>query len=278
MHMGKENPIDKGPILVTGASSGIGESTAKYLAKNGYPVYAGVRKQIDYSRLEKYENIFPVILDVTSDEDIDNAVKIVCEKGLGLSGLVNNAGIAVAGPLMDVDPSEFSKQFEVNVIGLHKITKAFFPMIVKSKGRIIMISSDSGFFATPFFGPYCSSKFAVEGYADSLRRELLMTDVKVVIIQPGRITTKIWEKGERFLDMYQNSMFAEKAKEVGEYAIRKGKTDGLDPVEVAILIKNILEDSDPKTRYLIAPSTFKYRLIKMLPDKMVDKMVKKELE
>jgi short-subunit dehydrogenase len=145
-----------------------------------------------------------------------------------------------------------------------------------------MISSDSGFFATPFFGPYCSSKFAVEGYSDSLRRELLIFGVKVVIIEPGRVNTSIWEKGEELLKLLlerlKGSIFEKIAVEVGKYAIEKGKTEGLNPREIAKVIHKILLIKEPKTRYLIAPDKMRYRLIKILPDKTIDKKFEKEFK
>ncbi|MBD3256517.1 MAG: SDR family NAD(P)-dependent oxidoreductase, partial [Candidatus Lokiarchaeota archaeon] len=154
--------------------------------------------------------------------------------------------------------------------------------LLESKGRIIMISSDSGFFATPFFGPYCSSKFALEGYSDSLRRELLIFGVKVVIIEPGRVNTSIWDKGEESLkilkEKLKGSIFEKYAKAVGEHAIKKGKTEGLNPKKIAELVHKILNHKNPKTRYLIAPDKMRYRIIKILPDKMIDKKFKKEFK
>jgi hypothetical protein len=266
-------------VLVTGASTGIGRATAEYLAANGFSVYAGARKQTDLEDLEEIENINSIKLDVTKQEDIDAAVDYINNKKTGLYGIVNNAGVAYAGPLMDTPMDFMQHQFDVNVFGVHRITKAFFPFIYESKGRIVMMSSDSGFFATPFFGPYSSSKFALEGYADSLRRELLLHDIKVIIIQPGRIKTPIWDKGERLFDEFpEDSIFAEKAEKIGRYAIDKGKTSGLPPVKVAKLIFKALTKKKPKLRYLIAPNKFEYLLIKILPSKMVDGMVKKKLK
>jgi short-subunit dehydrogenase len=264
-------------ILVTGASTGIGRAITEYLAQKKFKVYAGVRKQKDFDELSKLTNVFPLILDVTSKENIESALDIIKNKKTGLHGLVNNAGIAVAGPLMDISIEDFKKQFEVNVFGIHQVTKAFFPLLLESHGRIVMMSSDSGFFATPFFGPYCSSKFAIEGYSDSLRRELLLYDVDVIILQPGRITTPIWDKGKELMEKFKDSIFAKEAQKIGEYAIRKGKTAGLNPIKVAELVDEVLTTPNPKTRYLIAPSVFKYKMIKILSDKKIDKTIKKEL-
>lgn len=185
-------------ILVTGANSGIGLATAQYLASQGFHVYAGARNIATLEGLYKNSNITPVKLDVTNKEDVASVKKIIDRKASGLFGLVNNAGITKAGPLMDVSVEDLREQFEVNLFGVHQITQALFPMLLQAKGRIVMMSSDSGFFATPFVGPYCSSKFALEGYADSLRREVILCGVKVILIEPGRIMTPIWNKGNNF--------------------------------------------------------------------------------
>ena len=267
-------------VLVTGASSGIGKATTEYLASNGFKVYAGARKQKDLDFLALIGNVVPIKLDVTSDDDVTKAVEFIKERKTGLFALVNNAGIAKGGPLMDLPMENVKDHFEINLFGVHRVTRAFFPFLYESKGRIVMMSSDSGFFATPFFGPYCSSKFALEGYADSLRRELLLYGVKVIIIEPGRITTPIWEKGEDFLKEIRekDSMFKKEAIKIGEYAIRKGKTAGLIPVEVGKLVHETLTTKKPKIRYLIAPSKMKYYFIKyLLTARKVDNMIKKEL-
>lgn len=266
-------------VLVTGASTGIGLAIAEYLAGNGYHVYANARKEEDIKRLGTIPNVFPLQFDVARIDQVKEAFEVVKQKGTGLYAIVNNAGIAIAGALMDISVEEIKEQFDVSVFGVHRVTQTFFPLVHQSHGKIIMISSDSGFFATPFFGAYCSSKFALEGYSDSLRRELMFTDVQVVIVEPGRISTPIWNKGRVFIDKYPNSLWAKYIKELGEYVIAKGNNEGLPPVRVAELVKKIMEDPEPKTRYLIAPKTFKYKLIKkVLSDKYIDKMLYKELK
>jgi NAD(P)-dependent dehydrogenase (short-subunit alcohol dehydrogenase family) len=281
----RSDPADRW-ILVTGASTGIGQATLEYLATHGFHVYAGMRNTQD---IEKWQhthahNVIPVRLDVTNPNDVENVLEFIRNRKTGLYGLVNNAGMARAGPLMAIEEKTFQEQFEVNVFGIHRVTKAMFPLLYASRGRIVMMSSDSGFFATPFFGPYCSSKFAVEGYADSLRREIGLYDMKVILIQPGRITTPIWDKGEQLLKQFDNpssilamELFGDLARKVGEYAIRKGRTEGLRPVEVAKVVYQALTVPKPKVRYLIAPHTLRYRLVKILPACKVDEMVIKEL-
>ncbi len=149
------------PILVTGASTGIGRAIAECLAARGFPVFAAARKQEDMEGLATIPNVKPVKLDVKSDKDVDAVVGTIEDAGRGLFAVVNNAGIAVAGPLAEIDVGDFEEQFAVNVVGVHRVTKALLPFIIKSKGRVIMMSSNSGFFSMPFFGPYCASKFAI---------------------------------------------------------------------------------------------------------------------
>jgi len=270
--------INQLSVLVTGASTGIGLATTQYLAAKGMHVFAGARKLEALESLAQNPNVTPLKLDVTNAEDIKQARKIIEEKAAGLFALVNNAGIGKGGPLMDVSVDDLRAQFEVNLFGVHQITQAVFPLLLKAKGRIVMMSSDSGFFATPFFGPYCSSKFALEGYADSLRREITPYGVKVIIIEPGRITTPIWDKGEKYLEQYADSFFAVEAKAIGEYAIRKGKTAGLAPTEVAKTVYQVLTILNPKLRYIVAKNKFEYQMMKILPASYVDKLALKKVQ
>jgi len=265
-------------VLITGASTGIGRASAELLASAGFGVYACARKRKDLDDLARIPGIEPLALDVTSAKDVKEAVSFVTRRKTGLYGLVNNAGIAVAGPVIDHTDEELHRQFEVNLFGVHRVTRAFLPLLISSSGRIVMMSSDSGFFATPFFAPYCSSKFALEGYADSLRREMLLCGVKVVIVQPGRVATPIWDKGEEMLERRGTEPFAGVARRLGEHAIRKGKSTGLPPMAIARVVHEALTGAKPRLRYLVAPSTLKYRIIKLLPGSRVDAMVKKELE
>ena len=267
-------------ILVTGANSGIGLATAQYLASQGFHVYAGARNTATLEDLCKTPNITPVQLDVTNTEDIINVRKIIEQRKPALFGLVNNAGITKAGPLMDVSVEDLRAQFEVNLFGVHQITQAFFSLLLQAKGRIVMISSDSGFFATPFVGPYCSSKFALEGYSDSLRREIVPHGMKVILIEPGRIMTPIWNKGEKILKSEKNvkSIFWREAKAMGEYAIRKGKTSGLPPIEVAKVVHTALTAGNPKLRYIVAKNKFEYQMMKILPSWYVDQRVIRKIQ
>lgn len=262
-------------ILVTGAGSGIGRETALFLASRNFHVFAGVRNPADLSAWSDHPNITPVKLDVTCDDDVDDMRRMLERQGTGLFGLVNNAGTVKAGPLMDVSTEDMREQFEVNLLGVHQITRAVFPFLHQEKGRIVMMSSDSGFFATPFAGPYCASKFALEGYSDSLRREVIPHGVKVILIEPGHIKTPIWDKGEVLFNSKKDgiSLFADEARAMGRYMIRKGKTGGLHPVEVAKVVYQALTVAHPKLRYIVAENKFEYQMMKILPAWCVDKLV-----
>lgn len=189
---------DKLYVLVTGASRGIGEASALYLDKLGFTVFAGIRKEEDGSKLRKYSSnrIIPVFLEVTDSKSIENAASMISNEveEHGLYGLVNNAGIAVAGPLELIPVEKIREQFEINVIGQIAIIQAFLPLIRKANGRIINISSKEGLLAMPFVGPYCASKFAMEAFSDALRIELKQWKIPVIIIEPGVVATQLPRK------------------------------------------------------------------------------------
>ena len=178
-------------VLVTGASTGIGRKITEVLAANGYFVYAGARKQKDLDALNEIENVQSIRLDVTIQEDIDAAVKTVRKGGRGLYGLVNNAGVAIGGPLIEVDEDELKWLFDVNVFGPYRITQAFAPLIIKEQGRITTIGSISGILSGAFLGHYSMSKHAIEAYTDSLAAEMDRFAVKVSVIEPGNYRSRI---------------------------------------------------------------------------------------
>src|SRR5262245_5535409 len=184
--------MPSGKIVITGASSGIGR--AMRLDQLGFHVFAGVRNPADGDALKSKssERLSPVLLDVTSEDSIARAARSIGDAPI--AGLVNNAGIAVGGPLEMVPIPLWRKQFEVNVIGQVAVTQAFLPLLRVGRGRIVNIGSIAGRSALPFTSPYCSSKFALEGLSDSLRMELRQWGISVSIVEPGSIRTPIWEK------------------------------------------------------------------------------------
>lgn len=277
-------------ILITGASTGIGYDMAKVFVKNGYTVFGSVRKQQDADRLsnELGENFRSLIFDVTDHESVDRAAEILTAQldGEGLGGLINNAGVAIGGPLMDVDIEEFRYQFEVNVIGLVKVTQAFLPLLGARKdhpsapGRIIQISSVAGKTAMPFLSPYVGSKHAVEGISTSLRRELQLFGIDVIVIGPGPIKTPIWVKGTGDGDekKYKDSPFFEALQIFQNVFVRSAVKKGWTAPKAAQIIFDVFEKSKPKTRYALVPQRFKtWILPKLIPNRIFDRLIGKKL-
>jgi NAD(P)-dependent dehydrogenase (short-subunit alcohol dehydrogenase family) len=277
--------VTKGFALVTGASSGIGEACAKHLAGLGFNVFAGVRKQADGERIAG-DRIEPVIIDVSDDGSVASASEQVrgAVGNTGLAGLVNNAGIAVAGPLEFVDIAEFQKQLDVNVTGVLRATQAMLPMIRLARGRIVNISSIGGRVAIPLVGPYAASKFALEGMSDSLRRELRPWGMHVALIEPGAVATPIWDKGVDQAEELERNAPAEVRERYGEIinAVRKqsekNRTEGVPPQEVAEAVAHALTASKPKTRYLVGrDAKVRGPMAAVMPDRLMDAAIARAL-
>jgi NAD(P)-dependent dehydrogenase (short-subunit alcohol dehydrogenase family) len=243
-------------VLVTGSSSGLGRAITELLASRGYWVYAGARKDRDLADLNSIRNVQSVRLDVTSQEDIDAAVELITDAGRGLYGLVNNAGVGVIWPLIEIDEDDFDFQMSVNLYGPYRITKAFAPLIIESRGRITNMSSVSGIVAAPLFGVYSMSKHALEAFTDSLAAELSRFDVQVSAIEPGAYTSKI---GENWIERMrkrgkspEGSLFEEDIQGLLDWSTVNADSFG-DPIEVAQAAMHALFDEDPKRRYLVVP-------------------------
>src|SRR6185436_12449117 len=209
-------------VVVTGVSTGIGWGILKVLTQKGFRVFGSVRKTEDAERLSKEfgENYVPLIFDVTDEPAVQAAAKQVREQlhGETLFGLVNNAGIAIAAPLIHVPTDDFRHQLEVNLVSVLIVTKAFVPLLGSDRsqrgapGRIVNISSVGGKNGGPFLGPYSASKHGLEGFSESLRRELMLYGIDVIIIGPGSVATPIWDKGEKTdLSQYENTDYLEAA-------------------------------------------------------------------
>jgi NAD(P)-dependent dehydrogenase (short-subunit alcohol dehydrogenase family) len=274
-------------VVITGASTGIGETTAKYLAAQGFKVYGSVRKPEDGARLKQEigGNFEPLIFDVTDEKAVHEAAKKVRADlgGQTLAGLVNNAGIAVPGPFLETSLDKWRKQFEANVIGLVATTQAFTPLLgadlsLKGEpGRIVMISSVAGKRGNPFAGPYSASKHAVEGLSESLRREMLLFGIDVIVIGPGPIKTPIWGKGAApDFSKLGESPYRGPLEAAYNFMQGLGK-NGLPPEDVAKLIHHALTGSSVKTRYTITPGKFQRWIINMLPVRMSDRIIANRL-
>lgn len=243
-------------ILVTGASTGIGREIAETLAKNGYLVYAGARKQKDLDALNGIDNIQAVRLDVTVQDEIDAAVEAVRKGGKGLYGLVNNAGIFIGGPLIDVDVEEVKWLMDVNVFGVYRVTQAFAPMIIESKGRITTIGSISGTLSGKFSGPYSMSKHAIEAYTDSLATEMQKFDVRVSVIEPGNYDSEIANTAlQRMREKEYAQPGAYFAEELEEWMNRPwDRSQYKGPAEVAEAALHALGNDKPLLRYMVVPN------------------------
>jgi NAD(P)-dependent dehydrogenase (short-subunit alcohol dehydrogenase family) len=215
-------------ILVTGVSSGIGYDAARYFIQNGYTVLASVRKQADKQRLEsEFPNDFHCFLFDVTDRDAIRIAAIAVREVLGdnlLTALVNNAGVAVAGPMQFVDDDRFEEQMRINVVGTRNVTNAFLPMLgarsnrpaAQEPGKIINISSISGILNTPINGSYCVAKHAMESLGEVYRRELFMYGIDVVSIQPGPIQSEIWNKNMDSMTDFAGSDYAPMIRRVNE--------------------------------------------------------------
>ncbi|MCH2043177.1 MAG: SDR family oxidoreductase [Saprospiraceae bacterium] len=277
-------------ILITGTSTGIGLACAQVFTKAGYRVFGSIRKEEDAQRVSKElgKNFIPLLFDVTNLEQIRAAVLKVQEilgENKGLDGLINNAGIAVGGPLQLLPMEDFRWQFDVNVFGLLQVTQAFLPLLGAQKkcpfppGKIINMTSVAGKIAAPFMGAYAASKHAVEAISHSLRRELMLYGVDVIILGPGAVKTPIWDKGTGVMPEYaKGSDYEQALGDFSKYAYRMGQK-GIDPNLVGELSLKIMETKHPKTRYPILRDKFKnWTLPRLLPDRTIDRALAKNLK
>ena len=274
-------------VVITGASTGIGWATAKWLLDRGFRVFGSVRKQADADRLrgEFGANFTPLIFDVTDEPAVLAAAREVRDalNGETLAGLVNNAGIAVAGPVLELAADEFRRQMEVNVIGPIIATQAFGPLLGSDpqlkgpKGRIVMISSVSGKTGAPMTSAYAASKHAIEGLSESLRRELMLFGIDVIIIAPGAVKTPIWSKAEEVdISGYRNSPFFPALQKIRAYILQLGST-GLPAEKIAAKIFDALTLAHPKVRYSIVPDPIQVLVAALLPKRTLDKIIAKRL-
>ena len=265
-------------VLITGASTGIGAACALALDQRGYRVFAGVRRAVDGEALQEHASaqFTPLLLDVTDATSIAEAARLLRDQAGGgaLAGLVNNAGIAVAGPLEFVSPERLRQQFEVNVVGVLAITQALLPLLRRGPGRIVNVSSVSGRLASPFVGPYCASKFALEALSDSLRVELSPWRIPVSVVEPGVINTPIWQKSLAANASVLDEMPAESralyGREVAAMQQFARSAKGLAPEAVARVVVRALKAARPKTRYVVGIDAQVGVLLSRLPDRLRD--------
>jgi len=276
-------------VVVTGASTGIGWATAKLLLERGFRVFGSVRKQADAERLktEFGANFTPLIFDVTDEVAVLAAAREVRNALAGetLAGLVNNAGIAVAGPVLELSADEFRRQMNVNVIGPIISTQAFGPLLGSDpslkgpRGRIVMISSVAGRSGNPLSSAYAASKHAIEGLSESLRRELMLFGIDVIIVAPGAVAVKtpIWSKAEEVdISAYKNSPYYPALEKVRAFMLQLEPT-GLPAEAIAATIHEALTVPAPKVRYQITPDPMRHLMTAVLPKRTMDRIIAKRL-
>lgn len=274
-------------VVVTGASSGIGWGTVRVLIRQGFRVFGSVRREEDARRLagEFGSNFTPIIFDITDDAAVVAAAGQVRQAldGERLAGLVNNAGIAVPGPLMELKIDEFRRQLAVNLLGQLSVTQAFLPLLgtdmslAGPPGRIVMISSVAGRTGVAFLGPYAASKHALEGMSKSLRQELMLFGIDVVVVAPGSVATPIWDKAEAIdLDDWRDSPFIGSVERLRKSMVRDGRA-GLPPEAIGETVHLALTAKRPKPRYTVARGGFLHGLLPLVPQRLIDRVLGKAL-
>ena len=268
--------------MVTGASSGIGHATVKALIASGFKVYGSVRRDEDAKRLaaEFGADFAPLVFDVTDEKAVKTAAARVRSalEGETLAGLVNNAGIAVAGPLAYLPIDDFRRQLDVNLTGVVVTTQAFAPLLgvdrsLKGKpGRIINISSGSGRKASPFLGPYAASKFGLEGLSEALRQEMMVFGIDVVVVAPGSVATPIWDKASE-LDVtpYATTAYAKPIENVRFMAIKQGKA-GLPAEMLGKVVARSLTTRWPRLRYAVSRPSIGKVILSLLSQRTIDRI------
>ena len=275
---------EHGTVVITGASTGIGRATALRLARGGFDVLAGVRREEDGAALRGEDGrIEPVLVDVTDAGQVAALAERVA--GAPLAGLVNNAGIAVAGPLEGIPLDDVRRQYEVNVFGLLAVTQALLEPIRAGHGRIVNIGSIGGRINTPFVGPYSSSKAAVRSLSAALRRELRPWDIRVALVEPGALDTPIWRKGEegaeetigglpeRVRTLYARQLAALVA------ATRTIAAGASSPDDAAQAVEHALTASRPRTLYTVGrEARIQGALHSVLPARTFDALVARAMK
>lgn len=275
-------------VVITGASTGIGAACALHLDQVGFRVFAGVRRQADGEilRAQGSARLTPISIDVGDTVSISTAATAVAGSvgRAGLAGLVNNAGIAVTGPIEFLSLPDFRRQLEINVVGQVAVTQAFLPLIRAARGRIVNMGSIAGRMAVPFLGAYGASKFALEALTDALRLELAPWGISVSIIEPGAVATPIWEKSAKYAESMLGAgppatfvLYAEAIEAVKKTAAHAAK-NAVAPAEVARAVEHALTAAKPRTRYVIGrEAKIQAAMALFVPDRVRDNLVAKAM-
>ena len=278
-----ENQLNKS-ILITGCSTGIGAALVLEYLKQGFLVFGSIRDQkMEPLLKEKYgKNFIPLVFDVTNYSQISKAYKKIklTLKGANLGILINNAGIAQLGPVEHISSEEFDLHFRTMVLGAFNCVQIFLPLLGTQNrltpGKVINISSGGGSIGQPFMASYCSSKHALEGFSESLRRELLIYGIKVIIIAPRAFKTAIWEKSnlDKRASEFRKTVYSQAFNKFTGF-IKDTSKKGQDVEVLAQKIYKISTLTKPKVKYSMGPSGLQFFLIRVLPKKLIDKILGK---
>jgi NAD(P)-dependent dehydrogenase (short-subunit alcohol dehydrogenase family) len=268
-------------VLLTGVSSGIGLATARYLLDRGWFVYGSIRKGAGPQVLADYEKFKALHFDVTDREAIRVAVRQIKNDGRTLTGVVNNAGIAISGPVETLSEEQYRKQFEVNVFGLTAVIQETLPLLHAAREaghapRIVNVSSVSGYLTSPFTTFYSASKFAVEALTDGLRRELLPHGIDVISVAPGPVKTPIWAKGRAQTTAFEDNRYTPMLEKLGPYT-EAAEAAGIEPEEVAAAIHRSLTHPRPRPDLLLMRKSWLVKLMQLAPKRMQDRFFLKRL-
>lgn len=274
-------------VVITGASTGIGLNAAQVLIGKGFRVFGSVRRADDAERLSRElgASFVPLLFDVTDEAAVLAAARKVREAlgGERLAGLVNNAGIAVAGPALEVPLDDYRRQLDINVMGPVIVTRAFAPLLGTEPdlkgppGRIVMISSVSGKNGSPLTAPYAMSKHALEAFSESLRRELMMFGIDVIVLGPAAVKTPIWDKAkEEDISVYSNSPYYKVLQNMRAYMLKLSE-EGLPVEKLGQMIHHVLTTPRPKVRYALSSDPKQLMMVSVMPKRMLDRIIAKRM-
>jgi NAD(P)-dependent dehydrogenase (short-subunit alcohol dehydrogenase family) len=269
-------------VVVTGTSTGIGLAVARLLVQRGVRVFGSVRRSDDAARVraELGERFVPLTMDVKDDGAVARAAEVVRDAlgDLTLGGLVNNAGISMAGPLLDQPLELFEEHLRINLTGVLRVTRAFAPLLGAGRvrparpGRIVNMSSTSGKMGLPFLTAYCASKHGLEGLSEAMRRELMFYGIDVIVIGPGAVVTPIWDKAEARGNAYASSAYARAFEAFRRYALAQGR-EGLPAEKLGEVVWRALTVRAPRARYSVVPRSLLNWTLPMLPARVLDRAI-----
>lgn len=263
---------EKKLAVITGCDSGIGKSLCAMFEKNDYNVVISYLEKNPYPSVP---NIFPHKMDLRNAHDIESFFSFVngyCKQGYRLVCFINNAGVAMGGPIENIPLQVFREVFEINFFGLVSLTQKIIPNLIQSKGRLIIIGSMAGRVAPPFLSPYVCTKFALEGFSDSLRRELIPFGIKTILLEPGVVATSIWNKPKELNNSLIDKKYLKSLEFFKDKLVSAGKS-GMTTSKATEKIFKIIKKKNPKPRYFIVKNRLRTYIQLFLPQKYLDKLI-----